>query len=314
MKRLFVLAMLCSTVALAQQKAQIAFKITERDIIPEGITYDPASKSFFVSSIFKKKIMKISETGAVSDFIKSGQDEFLEGLGMKVDGAGRLWACNNTPETDTANHVANVHVFDTKTGALIKKLQIRDGKRHLFNDLYLTAAGDVYVTDSEGGGIYVIRNNSDTIEEFIANGKVHYPNGITANPEESRIYVSTASGLGIVGIDLKTKQIEPLEAKYRIIGLDGLYRYKTQLIGIQNAFFPESILRFTLSSTATSITKIEFVAQSEAGFDIPTTGVIVGDELYFIGNSQLFQLIGNNGKIKNPKVLNETLIMKIKLN
>jgi hypothetical protein len=306
--------MLCTTVVFAQQKAQIAFKITERDIIPEGIAYDPASKSFFVSSIFKKKIMKISETGAVSEFIKSGQDEFLEGLGMKVDAAGRLWACNNTPEYDTLKHMANVHVFDTKTGALVKKFQLADGKRHLFNDLYITATGDVYVTDSEGGGVYVIRNNSDNLEEFVPNGKLHYPNGLTSNPEETKLYVSTASGLGIVGVDMKTKQIEPLEAKYRIIGVDGLYRYKTQLIGIQNAFFPEAIMRFTLSSAANSISKIEFVAHSEAGFDIPTTGVIVGDDLYFIGNSQLFQLIGNNGKIKNPKTLNETLILKIKLN
>jgi hypothetical protein len=314
MKKLIILLMLCSTVAFAQQKAQIAFKIPERDIIPEGITYDPASKTFFVSSIFKKKIVKISETGAVSDFIQSGQDEFLEGLGMKVDAQGRLWACNNTPETDTTNHVANVHVFDTKTGTLIKKYQVKDGKRHLFNDLFITAVGDVFVTDSEGGAVYVIKNNSDNIEEFLPIGKVHYPNGITSNPEETRLYVSTASGLGIIGVDIKTKEVNPVEAKYRIIGLDGLYRYKTRLIGIQNAFFPESIMQFTLSSAGNSITKIEFVAQGEAGFDIPTTGVIVGDEFYFIGNSQLFQLIGNNGKIKNRAALNETLIMKIKLN
>ena len=40
----------------------------------------------------------------------------------------------------------------------------------------------------------------------------------------------------------------------------------------------------------------------------------VGDEFYFIANSQLFQLIGNQGKIKNPEKLKETTILKIRLN
>jgi hypothetical protein len=314
MKKFLITLMLCSNIVFAQQKATIAFKVPERDIIPEGIAYDPAGKSFYLSSIHKNKIIKISETGVVSDFIKSGQDEFLEGLGMKVDAAGRLWACNSTPEHDTVRKVANIHVFDTKSGSLVKKFQLNDGKKHLFNDLYITATGDVYITDSEGGGLYLIRNNSDQLEEFIPNGRLHYPNGITSNPEETVLYVSTASGLGIVSVNLKTKEVNPVEAKYRIIGLDGLYRYKQRLIGIQNAFFPESIMQYTLSSAGTAITKIEFLTMGDAGFDIPTTGVIVGDEFYFIGNSQLFQLIGNKGKIKNPSALNETLIMKIKLN
>jgi hypothetical protein len=59
---------------------------------------------------------------------------------------------------------------------------------------------------------------------------------------------------------------------------------------------------------------MEFLAQGDDKFDVPTTGVIAGDEFYFIANSQLFQLIGNKGKIKDPASLTSTYIMKIKLN
>lgn len=314
MKKCLVVFMLFANVLFEQQKPVVAFKVSEKDIIPEGIAYDPIGKAFYLSSIHKNKILKITQTGAVSDFIKPGQDEFLEGLGMKVDATGKLWACNNTPEHDSLRKVANVHVFDLKTSKLVKKYQLNDGRRHLFNDLYFTASGDAFVTDSEGGALYVIRNGSDKLEEFITLGKLHYPNGITGSSEDTHLYVSTASGLGIAVIDLKTKEIKPMEAKYRVIGFDGLYRYKHRLIGIQNAFFPEAIMQFTLSHDNFEIDKVEFLTQNQPEFDIPTTGVIVGDEFYFIGNSQLFQLIGNHGKIKNPESLKETLIMKIKLN
>lgn len=305
--------MLFANVLFAQQKPVVAFKIAEKDIIPEGITYDPIGKAFYVSSINKKKILKITQAGTVSDFIKTGQDEFLEGLGMKVDNAGRLWACNNTPEHES-NHVANVHVFDLKTGKLVQKFQLNDGKRHLFNDLYFTATGDAYITDSEGAALYVVKNGSDKLEEFIAPGKLHYANGISGTTDDTHLYVSTSSGLGIAIVDLKTKDIQPLDAKYRVIGLDGLYRYKHRLIGMQNAFFPEAVMQITLSHDNFGADKIEFLTENQPEFDIPTTGVVAGDEFYFIANSQLFQLIGNQGNIKDPATLKETLIMKIKLN
>jgi len=299
---------------LAQQKPTVAYKLTEKDIIAEGITHDPVGKAFYLSSIHKKKIVKITDAGVVSDFIKPGQDEFLEGLGMKVDAAGRLWACNNTPEYDSIRHVANVHVFDTKTGKLLKKYQLSDGRRNLFNDLYFTTSGDTYVTDSEGSALYVIRNGSETIEEFIAPGRLHYANGICGTTDDTHLYVSTSSGLGIAVIDIKTKDIQPLDAKYRVIGLDGLYKYKHRLIGMQNAFFPEAVMQLTLSEDNFGVDKIEFLTENQPEFDIPTTGVVVGDEFYFIANSQILRLMGNHGKIESPETLKETLIMKIKLN
>lgn len=298
----------------AQQKPQLLALIPEKDIIPEGITYDEKSKTIFLSSIHKSKILAISGDGFLSDFVSSGQDGIKQVLGMKVFN-GQLWACNNTAEEDTINREANIHVYDIANKKLVKRITIKDGTKHLFNDLYITRNGDAYVTDSDGAGIYLIKNGSDKAEPFIKGGIIPYPNGITATADEKKIIVSTGGGQGIVSIDLQTKAIKSItHAHYFIIGADGLYRYKNKLIAVQNVTFPEGIVEMQLSDDNQTITDIRHLAVGIPEFETPTTGVIVGDEFYFIANSQLFQLIGNKGKIKNPEKLKETTLLKISLN
>jgi hypothetical protein len=153
------------------------------------------------------------------------------------------------------------------------------------------------------------------VEEFIAPGGLGYPNGITATPDETKILVVTGSALGIVSIDLQTKKISPvLHPRFMLIGFDGLYLYKNQLIGIQNNIYPEAVMRLNPTRDFGGFSSMEFLASNHPQFDTPTTGVLAGDYFYFISNSQLFQIIGNRGVIKNPATLKETIIMKIKLN
>jgi hypothetical protein len=301
------------TFSIAQQKGQVAFTITEKDIIPEGIAYDPAEKAFYLSSIFKSKIIKITNGGVVSDFVRTNQDSILQVLGMKVDGKNRLWACNNTAEHDTVNRTANIHIYNLTTGQLIKRLSLRDGKKHLFNDLVITSAGDAYITDSEAGSIYNVGNDG-VLVEFIKAGVFRYPNGITTSADEKTLIVSSA-GLGFLSVDISTKEVKPItHPKFFIIGTDGLYRYENTLIGVQNVTYPEGIIKLTMDATGLAFNNIEYLISNHPLFDTPTTGVIVGNEFFFIANSQLLQIIGNNGKIKNAGQLRDTVIMKIKLN
>lgn len=298
----------------AQKKAETAFVLEERDLIPEGIAYDPAEKAFYLSSIYKKKIVKIAPDGKVSDLIASGTDEIEQVLGMKVDARGLLWVCNNTPEHDTVRRISNVHVYDLHTKKMVKRFKLEDDNHHLFNDLYITKTGDVYVTDTNAGMLWVVRKDSKTLEEFTKRGTVAFANGITATPDEKFLIVSTGSNQGVVRVDIATKHISSIpNDRYMIMGYDGLYQYNNTLIGVQNTFFPESIQKVTLNASSDRAEKIDFLCERDAKFNTPTTGVIVGDQFYFIANSQLLQIIGNKGKIKDPASLEQTIIMKIKL-
>ncbi|HYG17681.1 MAG TPA: SMP-30/gluconolactonase/LRE family protein [Ohtaekwangia sp.] len=315
MNKLALLFLFVTISATAQPfKPEIAFTVAEKDLIPEGIAYDSREKAFYLSSIYKKKIVRISAKGEVRDFIASAADGVEEVLGMKVDQNGLLWACNNTPEHDTMRRISNVHVYDTRNRSLYKRFQVTDGRPHLFNDLYITKAGDVYITDTQAGMLWVIRKGGNDIEAFTKPGSLAFPNGITATEDESKILVATGSALGVVSIDMASRSINPLRNdRYLIIGLDGLYRHKHSLIGVQNTTFPEAIISMTMTPGGNGLGTVAFIAHGHPAMDTPTTGVIVGDEFYFIANSQLLQIMGTGGKIKDVEKLNESVIMKIKL-
>ena len=77
-----------------------AFSLKEKDLIPEGITYDPRQQKFYVSSIYKRKIVGINLDGTSFDFAGEAQDGLYSTLGMKVDAArNHLWVMGvlNTP-------------------------------------------------------------------------------------------------------------------------------------------------------------------------------------------------------------------------
>ncbi len=70
-----------------------AFRIPEKDLIPEGIAYDPEDDSFYVGSLLKRKIVHVRHDRSVADLV--GPKEGIPGdvLGLRVDAERRrLWA------------------------------------------------------------------------------------------------------------------------------------------------------------------------------------------------------------------------------
>ena len=72
---------------------EVAFRFPERDLIPEGMCYDPAGDVFYLGSIRKSKILEISRDGEFREFVTSVDNEIRGFLGMRVDVERRvLWA------------------------------------------------------------------------------------------------------------------------------------------------------------------------------------------------------------------------------
>jgi hypothetical protein len=290
------------------QNAEVAFRLVEKDLIPEGITFDPSTKSFYVSSINKRKIVKIDELRKVSDFISSGQDGIGEVLGLKVAG-GKLWSCSNL-SNDTISK-AMIHQFDLSNGKLIRKwiLPIKE-ERHLFNDLAITAHGEAYISDSDFGAIYRVSTSEEKPELWIKDTRLRDINGITVVKDGD--IVANASN-GFYKMNPVTKEVKELPFPgYFPLGIDGLCTYQQSLIGIQNVVFPVSINQYFLNSDLDQIDKARVLVANHPKFDIPTTGTVAADWFYFIANSQLFNF--EKGKIKDPLKLKEVLIMRVRLN
>jgi hypothetical protein len=309
-----IVLMLPVNVQYAQNKEiSLAFSLKEKDLIPEGIIYDTKEKVFYIGSINKQKIIKARETGSAEEFKKQKEEGLYSVLGMTIDRKRReLWVCSYAAAGSGAEEgCAGIFKYDLKDGRLIKKYLL-DNKnaKHLFNDIAVTKAGDAYFTDSEDNSVYFIDHNKDVIEPFAAAKKFSGPNGITLSPGGRYLFVADSAGIHRVDLNgnrIKLKQPDEISSG----GCDGIYFYNNSIVAVQNDFTPQRVARFYLNRELDKIEKIKILCQDNPLVFIPTTGVIVGNGFYIIGNSQLNLL--KEGKITDCRKLEETRIIKIKL-
>ena len=302
-----------TTVVLTQTgkvPVSVAFNVEEKDLIPEGITYDPGTHQFFLSSFNKDKVVAISEKGIATDFLKPGQDGILQTLGMKVDmQRRRLWVVSNKAENNS--HTSAVHIFDIESRTMIKKFILANNTAHLFNDLALTSTGDAFITDSYSDVIYTVPAALTGLKPFVESDSLLIgSNGLTVSPDNKLLYVAT--GGGIIVINLKTLDIKPLgkPGKINTSGIDGLVFYKGSLIGVVNSMDEESemyIARYNLSPDLHEILGMSIIDKGNPLFNLPTTCVIADEYLYCLANTSLRiflqKKMNYEDKLHNPVIL-----------
>jgi len=302
----------------AVNRSEKAFTIPNKDLITEGIAYDSAAKRFFVSSIYKRKIVAVDEKGKVSDFSLES-DGLWSVSGMRVDDARRvLWVTTTdfaqVPGFQKANEgKSGVFKYDLRSGKLLKKyiLSNDDGK-HVFGDLVIAKNGDVYAGDSMTSKIYRIETKRDELEPFLPGDSFASLQGLAFSPDEKYLFAADYSK-GVFKIEMASKKISQIamDGNTNPIGIDGLYFHRGNLIVIQNGFRPFRVARFVLNKDLSAVTKSETLEANHADIEEPTLGVIVGKDFYFLANSQQ-ALIGKDGKLAEDK-LKEPIILRLKL-
>jgi DNA-binding beta-propeller fold protein YncE len=233
---------------------------------------------------------------------------------MKVDEARRvLWVCSAALPADTSG-ASGIFKYDLSTRKLLKKYILEGGsQKHLLNDLVIAPNGDIFATNSETGGVYTISGVKGQLEEFIKSGTFIYPNGITLSADGKKLLVADFGGIS--SITIQTKKIAALTypPNTTIAGIDGLYLFNNRLIAVQNGVMPQRIISMQPNQLYSGIDKVEVLEANLPLFEkIPTTGVIAGNDFYFIANSQL-RSIDEKGTILPMSELQETVILKLKL-
>jgi tetratricopeptide (TPR) repeat protein len=115
-------------------KAEAVLELPRRDVLAEGVAFDPASGAYFVSAVHARSIYRATPSGEVTLFSKK-DDGLLGVFGMAVDPKTKsLWAATSglpemqgyTPADDDRAFVAQ---YDLKTGKLVRKVGVpKDGK------------------------------------------------------------------------------------------------------------------------------------------------------------------------------------------
>ena len=208
---------------------------------------------------------------------------------------------------------AGVFKYDLTTGKLLDRFFAPAGDgEHALGDLTLDRSGRVYITDSISPVIYTITPNGKELETFIRDDAFSSLNGITLDTSGKTLYISDYTK-GIFKIDVPSKkfaQIKP-SRNVTLIGIDGLYFFRRDLIATQNGVSPQRVVRFSLNAAKTGITASRTLEANHPDFLEPTLGVIVKGDLFFVANSQ-WPLIDEKGVLAKDK-LREPVILKLKL-
>jgi hypothetical protein len=278
-------------------RGQVAFTLAERDLIPESLAFDPADGAFYVGSLRKRKIVRVARDGRVSDLVPTARDGLFAVLGIKLDPARReLWAnaCSLSssppmapPDRKTDGQAA-LFRYSLPDGRLLGRYAVPDARRPLcFNDLVLTADGSVFLS-SGPDGIFRLASGAGAIERLVTYDG--FVNGIAAS-DDGRFLFLADHRRGVVRLELATRALVPLAlpAGETLAGIDGLYVRGRTLVAIQNglASGPERVLQAWLDEALGRASCVALLDRDHPAFDIPTTGALVGEDLYYVASSQL---------------------------
>jgi sugar lactone lactonase YvrE len=301
-------------------KSTVAFTLPQKDLLTEGVAYDPRDAVFYVGSVHRRKIVRMTADGRFSDFVTFGGDAPWAPLGMRVDATRRLlWvAVAALPQSEgftpaDSNRSALVRI-DLETGKVTGEFEIpRDGRPHTLGDVALTRAGDVYGSDSRAPAIYRVRDGRDSLELFLESPLLLAAQGLVFTPDERRLYVADYSR-GIVVVDVAARRVElmPTADTVLALGIDGLYYREGALIGIQNGVDPHRVVRLELSRDGARIVRSVAVERAHPRYIEPTLGVLVDRDLYYVANSQ-WEQFGEDGRVANPDSLQRPVVLRLRL-
>jgi len=298
--------------------SSIAFTLKEKDLLPENLAYDPKSGDFFVGSTRKGKIVRYSGCHE-TDFVPARAHGLWQVIGMKADPNRRLlWVLssdggNLIGHKDGKGNAAGLFKFDLDDGRLLGKYPLDEpGVTHFLNDLTLAPNGDVYVTHMfDAAQVWKLDAETGTFAPFYpGDAAFRYPNGIALTADSKRLYV--ADDAGISAIDLTTRERRPVAdpAGFKLGGVDGLYVYGHSLIFMQPDL--KRVSRCELADDGLSAVHCVPLELNHPLFAHITTGVVVGNSLYYIANSQ-FDSVDAKGGLPPLDQLYQPVILKLDL-
>jgi sugar lactone lactonase YvrE len=298
----------------ARGDAERTFRLKSPTFIPEGIAFDPERRHFYVGSVHERRIVRVLRDDTELEF--AGPDKLWAVFGMSVDEPrDLLWVTTAAiPEmkdarADELGKTAIVGL-QLKTGEQKHRFVLDDKGEHQLGDV-IVHDGKLYATDSRGGILYSVDPKSGTFKALTQPGELSSPQGLVVSRDEDHLYVADYTQ-GLYRYAFDGGKLERLEVGkgISVYGIDGLYRYKNDLLVIQNGIKPHRIARLGLVDRGRRVRHLRVLAANLKAFDEPTLGVVVDKEFYFVANSQ-WGRFDDKGNLPPPEQLRRPQIMRI---
>lgn len=263
------------------------------DLLPEGTAYDRKRGEVLVSSGRRRTVVAVSASGACRDVVPEGDGGLLAVLGMQADPArDSLWVAS-------AAAPFMINATPAEAGrAMLSRIDLAGGRvaasfplegRGLLNDLARGRDGSIYVTESQGGAIYVLRPRDGKLKQLLAPDSFESPNGIIALPD-GNLVVADFDGLALVvdpaGPAPRIARLATPDDLY-LGGIDGLAWSNGHIIAIQNLVGRSRIWSLTIDARNKRISGATVLMRGHPDFLNPTTGAVAGRHFVFIADTKL---------------------------
>jgi len=302
----------------------VAFRLAQKDFIPEAVAWDAGTKSFLVSSVRHRKVVRIAKDGTARELVPEGSHGLWSALGIAVDSPRRtLYVCGSAhPQTlgvkkeDVGK--AALFAFHADSGKLLGRWPLGGGgKEHACDSVAVSSQGVVYVSDSSTGEVSRLRRGAGSLgkalETFLPAGTLYSAQSLVFAPGEKTLFIADYVR-GVFRVDLATRKavLLPKPDDVDLNGLDGMAYYGGTLLAVQNGLEPARVLRLRLSPAQDRIEKVETLARGLAVHDDPTLATVVDGVLYYVANSH-WNKFGEDGELKDPGSLSGPVVLRVGL-
>jgi hypothetical protein len=281
-------------------RSDTAFVLPDPDFLPEGIAWDPADGVFYVGSLSGRGIVRVTGD-SVAPWLRGDSARPAQILGLRVDlPRRRLWVASLLPDSAAPRFFrgtggwAALAAYQLPTGRLLGRWMPDSSGPHLLNDIAVTAAGDVYVTDSEGGALYRLQGGDGTLGRVYDDpARFTYPNGIAVSADGTRLYVAHWEGLSrfdLAPAGRSGLQRVPAAPGIATTGVDGLYACRDGLVAVQYLLDFPQITNLVLSGDGQSVADARALERRHPAQTGPTTGALAAGGFYYIANAQMERL------------------------
>jgi hypothetical protein len=303
----------------------VVLTLPDADFLPESFALDTATRAYYVGSLTRRMLVRITPdtAGHVAriDTVAGPADGLLRVVGIELDRArDRLWFATWSPPSDSATSPAEriVHTrlfsYDRASRRLRRYTPGDSLHPHLFNDIVVMPNGDVYVTDTAEGTVWTLRAGSETLQRFTRPQpwSLTSANGITLSGDGRRLYVAFTAGIGAVDLRTHAVHLLPVPRDVTTAGVDGVYWYRGTLVAVQGLGTDERVVRFQLDPAGSRVIGAHVLERGPPVFKRPTTGMIVGDALYYIPDAQ-YDRLGWDGRLAERSDATKSTIRRLPL-
>ncbi len=290
-------------------ESRIVHEFAEAELLPEAAL--KSQDKLFIGSVRTGGVFEASG-GELREIVRLDGGVF--DLAASADGSVLVGVVNNQLAYEKSGEKPPGAAFvaiDLASGAVRSTTFVDDGAA-LLGDI--EADRDVfYASDSLTPRIYALSKDASP-SVLAADPRFANLQGLALDRKKRRLYVADYL-TGLFVIDLKTNAVTPIANPLdaHLGGIDGLYLYKGDLIGIQNGTSPQRIVRIDLDKKGVAAQKLTVLQQSLPEWNEPTHGYVDGARFVYIATSN-WPAYGDDGKPVDGAALQPLRLMSVDLN